>query len=483
MSLISNDVASSGIWRASIISEVSQGIFKVYIPALHSSNIPFVVNGEQVTTQIREVVTDSEGKKCYQGILLGPDDYPSANSCVWQTRTTLQAGDSVWIMFENGDINYPVVVGQLGSTISSSVNFGAGTIPNSGGGLESGYLTGYGDFVDVPSDFSQVQTYEKEYRLKSQDAYPSLAEYSKRKRTNGWPPSPQATLRENAINDNRQRRGDIFGLTNCAIIDDRLEIATLQNIGGKLSISIGDYLDVEFDDGTVWNCISADIKSTGDSNITAWGHQHGNNISIVEIIYWDYVTNSGNQSKKVKRITKVGSYTDGIVNPLEGNDMQKKVATFASTYTGDPLSVSSQPLYCQAWVRDVYRICTGIDGGPTGDASTAGRKYQKGDVLENGANVPLGAAIYEIQSGGKPGHVEIYIGNGRVASNLIMNSNNRFNAVSGHWTNNNSKDPNNKMKKPSIETVEEYRAWASRAASFEAFKWGWPGDIDLTKLK
>lgn len=344
MSLISNDVASSGIWRASIISEVSQGIFKVYIPALHSSNIPFVVNGEQVTTQIREVVTDSEGKKCYQGILLGPDDYPSANSCVWQTRTTLQAGDSVWIMFENGDINYPVVVGQLGSTISSSVNFGAGTIPNSGGGLESGYLTGYGDFVDVPSDFSQVQT-------------------------------------------------------------------------------------------------------------------------------------------KVKRITKVGSYTDGIVNPLEGNDMQKKVATFASTYTGDPLSVSSQPLYCQAWVRDVYRICTGIDGGPIGDASTAGRKYQKGDVLENGANVPLGAAIYEIQSGGKPGHVEIYIGNGRVASNLIMNSNNRFNAVSGHWTNNNSKDPNNKMKKPSIETVEEYRAWASRAASFEAFKWGWPGDIDLTKLK
>ena len=318
MILISNDVASSGIWRASIISEVSQGIFKVYIPALHSSNIPFVVNGEQVTTQIRDVVTDSEGKKCYQGILLGPDDYPSANSCVWQTRTALQAGGSVWIMFENGDINYPVVVGQLGSTISSSVNFGADTSPITVGGLESGYLTGYGDFVDVPSDLPQCQSYEKEFRADNSthgwsdwitDTPRENESIQIKSQCQGW-------LRKHAIENNRQRRGNIFGLTDCAIIDNRLEIATLKNIGGKLQVAVGDYVDVEFSDGVVWNCIIGDIKSTSDSNITAWGHKHWNEdktayqISIVEIIYWTNSGNSGSQSKKVKRITKVGSYAD-----------------------------------------------------------------------------------------------------------------------------------------------------------------------------
>lgn len=45
------------------------------------------------------------------------DRYPIARICAWQVRTKLEVGDSVWIMFENGDINFPIIVGQLGTTL------------------------------------------------------------------------------------------------------------------------------------------------------------------------------------------------------------------------------------------------------------------------------------------------------------------------------------------------------------------------------
>ena len=68
----------------------------------------------------------------------------------------------------------------------------------------------------------------------------------------GWnSTSAQGELRKDAIASGRLRQGDIFGLVNCAIIDDRLMIATTPNIGNQFPVSIGDYLDVVFEDGTV----------------------------------------------------------------------------------------------------------------------------------------------------------------------------------------------------------------------------------------
>ena len=146
--------------------------------------------------------------------------------------------------------------------------------------------------LTIPSQYGTWETYEKEIWSTS-DKY------------HGWSKgTPQRQLRINAIDSSRMRKGDIFGLRNCAIIDDRLLIATRPNIGNQFSVSIGDYLNVYFSDGSMWKCILGDIKGA-DAN-HSWGHDNGK--SVVEIIYWDYSFNSGNQFKKVERIDHVGSF-------------------------------------------------------------------------------------------------------------------------------------------------------------------------------
>lgn len=160
----------------------------------------------------------------------------------------------------------------------------------------SSVVFAYGEEVLIPAGiYGTMCTYEKEMISNNS--------------THGWNKnSPQGELRLDAIPSGRLRQGDIFGLTNCAITDNRLMIATVSNIGGYLPVAIGDYLDVYFEDGTVWNCIAGDSKGAGvDSK---WGHQGGK--CIVEIIYWNYTGITGNVNKKISKIVKVGSYWDGI---------------------------------------------------------------------------------------------------------------------------------------------------------------------------
>lgn len=103
-----------------------------------------------------------------------------------------------------------------------------------------------------------------------------------------------------------------------AMIDDRILIATKENIGGILKVSVGDYVDVDFKkkDGTIktYDCIIGDVKGVDASS--NWGHYDGK--GVVEIIYYDYnppagynkCTNNPWGQGRVIRITKVGGYFD-----------------------------------------------------------------------------------------------------------------------------------------------------------------------------
>lgn len=103
-----------------------------------------------------------------------------------------------------------------------------------------------------------------------------------------------------------------------AMIDDRIVIATKENIGGKLRVSVADYVDVDFkkDDGSIftYECIIGDIK--GDDAPNSWGHYDGQ--GVVEIIYHDYNPPVGYNKNinnpwgkgRVIRITIVGNYYD-----------------------------------------------------------------------------------------------------------------------------------------------------------------------------
>lgn len=171
----------------------------------------------------------------------------------------------------------------------------------------------FGAEVWLPDGIGTMCTFEKEM-LRSNSS------------THGWASSsPQGELRKDAIPSGRLRQGDICGLVNCAITDDRLMIAVRENIGGNFPVKVGDYLDVTFADGTVWKCIVGDMKGAGVDSV--WGHQGGK--AVVEIIYWDYTRTkeSGNVTKKITKISKVGNYWDvvPVVAPAPVEPVKKTI--------------------------------------------------------------------------------------------------------------------------------------------------------------
>lgn len=103
-----------------------------------------------------------------------------------------------------------------------------------------------------------------------------------------------------------------------AMIDSRIVIATKKTIGGKLRVSVADYVDVDFkkDDGSIctYECIIGDIK--GDDAPNSWGHYDGQ--GVVEVIYHDYNPPAGYNKNinnpwgkgRVIRITIAGNYYD-----------------------------------------------------------------------------------------------------------------------------------------------------------------------------
>lgn len=138
--LVSCDVATSGIWRALIVKEISQGVYSVYIPSLHKGEMPFK-NIENPKEGLFEY--DENGKFTEATLHMSINDYPKANSCVWMGRTPISSGDTVWVMFENGDINYPVIMGQIGSNVADMLNANGAT----GGSSDATYTGNNEDYV------------------------------------------------------------------------------------------------------------------------------------------------------------------------------------------------------------------------------------------------------------------------------------------------------------------------------------------------
>jgi len=157
-------------------------------------------------------------------------------------------------------------------------------------------LVAENDFVDIPQDgeLGTTISYMGWHKIKSKS-------------------SNQYKLRESAKSAGR---ASIANPEYYAMIDGRILIATKQDIGRKLHLEIGDYVDVLFkkQDGSIWTyeCILGDFK--GDDAPNIWGHYDGK--GVVEIIYWDYSPPAGYNKNinnpwgkgRVIRVTKKGDY-------------------------------------------------------------------------------------------------------------------------------------------------------------------------------
>lgn len=268
-----------------------------------------------------------------------PTIYPDGDTIIERVNAVLDAGGIVGVRVYGGnytgDKHYFVISERNGDkykTVSFSkpqndkdwqtwefiVGENGCNLPNASEGKPALYfaykdgikgsgsgVAGSGEELIVPDEYGTACTYEREiYNINSE--------------THGWDStSPQGIMRKDAISSGRLRQGDIFGLVNCAITDDRLMVATKMNIGGNFPVAVGDYIDVVFEDGDVWNCIIGDAKGADAPH--PWGHNEGK--STVEIIYWDYsrTSESGNVQKKISKIIKVGNYSSGEVTSVNNS--------------------------------------------------------------------------------------------------------------------------------------------------------------------
>ena len=108
--------------------------------------------------------------------------------------------------------------------------------------------------------------------------------------------SPEYALKKQAKKDGKIKKDKKYNYT---LIDGRIAIATKENIGGQLKVSIGSYVDVKFKykkkqklrngktvkkgDTKIYKCIIVEIK--GDDATNPWGHDGGK--SVVEMVYYN----------------------------------------------------------------------------------------------------------------------------------------------------------------------------------------------------
>lgn len=89
----------------------------------------------------------------------------------------------------------------------------------------------------------------------------------------------------NTGGSNKDNPGDdsAFDSEGFGKIDGRYVVATTWKNNGGIA-NIGDKIDVYLENGVIIKCIVGDIKSSGDSTWTKWGHMSGSQVSTIEFI-------------------------------------------------------------------------------------------------------------------------------------------------------------------------------------------------------
>ena len=123
--LFSSSRAMDGVYRAIVVEPISNdnGLgATLYIPSLHRQQMPFITSSNDVLELL--TVDDTTGEfepdtsnNNTRKISMRKQDYPFAVLCSWDAQPTLNTGDVVTIMFENGDSNHPIIVATLGAKL------------------------------------------------------------------------------------------------------------------------------------------------------------------------------------------------------------------------------------------------------------------------------------------------------------------------------------------------------------------------------
>lgn len=459
MRLFSNDKQMAGIWKAMVMESTTDGA-RVYIPALHRTQMPFKyteqTNPPLLETDEHGYFINDDGTK----IALRLNDYPVASFCCWKVKSPVNTGDAVYVMFENGDANYPVIMGNLGKTVELLSNISFGSFAGSGG-LLSGNLsieqilnTDLKDFPHLTVE--QLEVIIEKFWMKPDSIFHGktvksvAADIYKAQQETGL----SALI---SLGIGAQESG--WGVSNIAHEKNNIwGWGAYNDSPGSSAITFSNNV---YDQFVKWNnnFLSTYYEGYGAKTLHAVGT--GENPAGKGYAYINNTTINKEYPKTVASIisTMISAIPDNLFTAElatisgTGSAVQQKIVEYAKTFKGGQYgsgSDSSKSGRCEAWIEDVIYNVTGYEE-LLPNAKTAGLKY---GVSSDLSNIPLGACIWAIYD--PDGHAGIYIGDGKVVSNLSGNV-------------------------PYIETVDAFKSWASRKGGFQKMVWGWFGGRDLSK--
>ena len=143
---------------------------RIYIPALHKDQMPFTVDGDGTITGLNvsasrnsaggltvtsysSSTTSSNSVPNNNSLVMALNDYPVAQISCWKFCPEVKLGEPVWVVFENADSEYPIILGDLGAILpllsQAAISGGGGSGGSGGSSGSSGgsYIFGAGNTV------------------------------------------------------------------------------------------------------------------------------------------------------------------------------------------------------------------------------------------------------------------------------------------------------------------------------------------------
>lgn len=421
MPLYNYDSAMKGIYRAILLTNDTSNNARLYIPSICNNSIPCPLYSDG---SLNTSVYNNNINSYFQARWVNPNlsQLSSASGPV-----------ACWVIFENGNINYPVIIAYFSNVVlTGALSFSSGAPGNtySGGVLED---------ANAMAIFNRLIWHGASIGGACA-LLGMIHEESK------WDP----TL-ENSIG--------AVGLCQWYAETRKGPLINGGEVGGKswpkptnykdLNTQV-DYMVLELQYANIpksptWDEICKEYNNINDILDLMWRLVRYfevpfdvNSKSELSGVYLINYENAEKECIKAWNILKNGTIQNGkyISNNVSGNNTQKAFIEFARTFKGGNYSGTDSSVggYCQAWVADAYYLFFNrqkprMSNATAGGAGKEWGLYRISDFPSTyrSANkpsctldsVPLGATIWQLYSAssGDTGHVGVYAGDGMFLGN------------------------------------------------------------------